>query len=128
MLIPSETVIVPKMIALPPAASAPAAATRANSSMCMLHGVTMLHVEAIPTMGFLKSSSLNPTARSMERFGARSAPSTTMEENLRVESGLAFMDDCERGLIKPSAAQAGKRLRNRTAIFRVASNWAHLID
>ena len=91
MLIPSETVIVPKMIDLPPAASAPAAATRANSSMCMLQGVTMLQVEAIPTMGLAKSSSLKPTARSMERLGARSGPSTRTAENFRVESGFEFM-------------------------------------
>jgi len=75
MLIPSETVIVPKITDLPPAASAPAAASRASWSMCMLHGVTMLQVEAIPTTGFWKSASLNPTARSMERLGARSGPS-----------------------------------------------------
>src|SRR5271167_1916086 len=86
MLIPSETVIVPKMTALPPAASAPAAASRASLSMCMLHGVTMLHVDAMPTIGFPKSSSVNPTARSIDRFGERSGPSTTTEEYLRVLS------------------------------------------
>jgi hypothetical protein len=46
----------------------------------MLQGVTMLQVEATPTMGLPKSSSLKPTARSIERFGDRSGPSTTMEE------------------------------------------------
>jgi hypothetical protein len=54
--------------------------------MCILQGVTMLHVEAIPTTGFLKSSSLKPTARSMERLGARSAPSTYIEEYLLISS------------------------------------------
>jgi hypothetical protein len=43
----------------------------------------MLQVEAMPTMGFWKSSSLKPTARSIERLGARSLPSTTMEEKGR---------------------------------------------
>ena len=38
--IPSEMVIVLKITALPPASSAPAAASRANSSMWALHGVT----------------------------------------------------------------------------------------
>ncbi len=38
--IPSEIVIVLKISALPPASSAPAAASRANSSICELHGVT----------------------------------------------------------------------------------------
>src|SRR5579885_719947 len=80
MLMPSETVMVPKMIDLPPAASAPAAASRASWSMCMLHGVTMLQVEAMPTIGLAKSASWKPTARSIERLGARSGPSTTTEE------------------------------------------------
>jgi hypothetical protein len=52
--------------------------------MCMLHGVTMLQVDAIPTTGFLKSSSVKPTARSIERLGERSGPSTTTEECLRI--------------------------------------------
>src|SRR5580658_4373113 len=93
MLIPSETVIVPKMTAFPPAASAAAAASRASWSMCMLHGVTMLQVEAIPTTGLRKSSSPNPTARSMERLKERSGPSTTMEECGRRMSLGALMDE-----------------------------------
>ena len=77
---PSDTVIVPKMIDLPEASSTPRPASRASSSMCILQGVTILQVDAIPTIGFSKSSSENPTARSMDRLGARSAPSTTMDE------------------------------------------------
>src|SRR6267154_2804196 len=88
MLMPSDTVMVPKMMDFPPAASVPAAVSRASWSMCMLHGVTMLQVEAMPTMGFAKSASPKPTARSMERFGARSGPSTTMAEWARNEAGL----------------------------------------
>ena len=42
--------------------------------MCMLHGVTMLQVEAMPTCGFAKSSSLKPTARSIARLGAFGEP------------------------------------------------------
>ena len=53
------------------------AAASASLSMCMLHGVTMLQVEAMPICGFLKSSLLKPTACSMARLGARSMPSTT---------------------------------------------------
>ncbi len=37
---PSDTVMVLKITALPPAAFAPSAACRASSSMCTLHGVT----------------------------------------------------------------------------------------
>src|SRR3989338_1895231 len=84
MEIPSEIVMVLKITALPPAALAPWAALSASTLMCMLHGVTMDHVDAMPIWGFLKSSSLNPTARSMARLGARSSPSVTMLENLRI--------------------------------------------
>src|SRR5580693_2993850 len=87
MLMPSDTVMVPKMMDFPPAASAPAAVARASWSMCMLQGVTMLQVEAMPTMGFAKSASPKPTARSMDRLGARSGPSTTTAEWARNEAG-----------------------------------------
>ena len=83
MLIPSATVIVPKMIDYAPAPSAPAAASRASWSMCMLQGVTMLQVEAMPMIGLEKSASEKPTARSIERLGVRSGPSTTTEEYAR---------------------------------------------
>ena len=55
---PSETVIVPNVVLLPPDLSIAAAAARASLSMCMLHGVRLLHVEATPIAGFLKSASL----------------------------------------------------------------------
>ena len=51
--------------------------------MCMLHGVTMLQVEAMPTCGLEKSSSLKPTGYSIARLGARLSPSRTIEENRR---------------------------------------------
>jgi len=80
---PSDMVMVLNTTALPPPALAPSAAFSASWSMCILQGVTMLQVEAIPTCGFLKSASSNPTARSIERLGARSTPSTTSDECLR---------------------------------------------
>ena len=84
---PSEMVMVLKMMDLPPASSAPAAASRARRSMCMLHGVTMLQVEAMPIWVFLKSRLVNPSACSMARLGARSGPSTTMAECSRWGEG-----------------------------------------
>src|SRR5436190_1220543 len=57
-----------------PAASAPAAASRASASMCMLHGVSMLQVDAIPTCGFAKSASSKPTARGSGHCQARKEP------------------------------------------------------
>ena len=80
MEMPSDTVMVLKVIALAPAASTPAAAIRASSSMCILHGVKLLQVEAMPTCGFSKSASTKPTARSIARLGVCFTPSTTRRE------------------------------------------------
>ena len=77
---PSDTVMVLKITALPPAAFAPAAACRASSSMCTLHGVTWLQVEQMPICGLAKSARVKPTACSIARPGARSGPSRTREE------------------------------------------------
>ena len=77
---PSETVIVLKVTALPRALFTPWATWLASSLMWILQGVTSLQVEAMPICGFLKSLSLKPTARSMARLGARVTPSTTTDE------------------------------------------------
>ena len=60
MEMPSEMVMVLKMVAFPPAEFTPWAASRARRSRCILQGVTMLQVEAIPIWGFLKSASVKP--------------------------------------------------------------------
>ena len=46
---PSETVIVLKITGLEPTEFAPFAAASASLSICILHGVTILQVDAIPT-------------------------------------------------------------------------------
>jgi hypothetical protein len=80
MEIPSLMVMVLNTTPFAPASSAAFAAMSASPPMCILHGVIMLHVEAMPICGRLKSSSLKPTARSIARLGACSLPSTTMRE------------------------------------------------
>src|SRR5437764_259014 len=75
----------------------------------MLQGVTMLQSEAMPTTGFLKSSSVKPTGRSIERAPARLGPSLITEENLRVESEGEFMAKNRRR--KPEPGGRGKRVR-----------------
>src|SRR5512134_574801 len=52
-------------------------ARRASTSSPALHGVMVLKPFAIPMIGFSKSWSRNPTARSMARFGARWSPAVT---------------------------------------------------
>jgi hypothetical protein len=69
-----------KITALDPVESAPSAAASAKVFMCMLQGVTMLQVEAIPICGLEKSLSSNPTARNIALEGACSTPSTITEE------------------------------------------------
>ena len=59
----------------------------------MLQGVTMLQVEAMPIWGLEKSSSVNPTARSIARLGACATPSTTTLEYLRGSADLSLWLD-----------------------------------
>ena len=90
MEMPSDTVMVLNRTALPPAASAPAIASVASSLMCMLQGVRLAQVEAMPICGFSKSASWNPTARSMARDGDCLAPSTTSREYFRWSTAPLF--------------------------------------
>src|SRR5215470_7266677 len=83
MEMPSDTVMVLKSTLLPPAASMPLQASRANSPMWALHGVRLPQVEATPICGLPKSASWKPTARNMARAGACLSPSTTTREKCR---------------------------------------------
>ncbi len=58
--------------------------------MCMLQGVRLLQVEAMPTCGFSKSASTKPTARSIARPGVCLTPSTTRRENFRISTPADF--------------------------------------
>ena len=70
MDIPSETVIVLKRTPLQSEASIDPSTSSANSFICILHGVTFDHVDAIPTNGFEKSAVSKPTPLSIEREAA----------------------------------------------------------
>src|ERR1700742_746824 len=109
---PSDTVMVLNVIALAPARSAADATNRASSSMWTLQGVKLLQVDAMPTWGLWKSSSPNPTARSMARLGVCFTPSTTSRE-YRLASTLAGF------LPMPP------RLRNAKSFNQVAVGAAH---
>ena len=77
---PSETVMVPNTVALPPAPSTPRTAASARRSMCMLQGVSVLQVEAMPICERRKSRSSKPVARSIARLGVCLTPSNTTRE------------------------------------------------
>jgi hypothetical protein len=111
---PSDTVMVPNVVLLPPAASAPFAAASASLSMCMLHGVRLLHVEAMPTCGFLKSRSTNPTARSIARLGVCLTPSNTSFEYGRGSTLRRLIERApgvkkSRAIVRPAAAAVTPR-------------------
>src|SRR5574340_1493233 len=78
--IESATEMAPKSNGTPPASRTPAHAARANSPRSALQGVTRPSVDATPTNGFCKSSSVSPRPRRKARCGARSSPSTVMRE------------------------------------------------
>ncbi len=81
---PSETVIVPKTCGIVPAARSASMARSASGAIPTLQGVRLLWALATPTMGFWKSASPKPTARSIERLGARSSPSVMARLRRRV--------------------------------------------
>ena len=65
--------------------------------MCILQGVRLLQVEAMPTCGFSKSASRIPTARSMARLGVCLTPSTTSFEYLRGSTAADGLRGVRRG-------------------------------
>ena len=88
MLMPSLTVMVPNICGMPPAARIAASAASERSPSPALQGVMVLCPLATPTIGFAKSSSSKPTARSMARLGARWSPwVTTCERRFGAREG-----------------------------------------
>ena len=74
IVMPSETAIVLNSIGVPPAARTPAFTDSASARRCTLHGVTSVHVFAMPTSGFSRSASEKPAPLSIARAGAREGP------------------------------------------------------
>ena len=94
MEMPSETVIVPKSCGIAPALRVAPSARLARPSSPILHGVMVEKPFAMPMMGFSKSLSLNPTARSIARLGERWTPCVTIRERL-----LRAMQGSEAGFV-----------------------------
>jgi hypothetical protein len=55
---PSETAMVLNSIGVPPASRTPSLTFSARARRCMLHGVTSVHVLAMPMSGFSRSESV----------------------------------------------------------------------
>src|SRR6476646_3635615 len=72
---PSEIAIVLNSSGVPPASRTPRFASCASSLWLRLHGIVSIHVVATPIRGLARSSSVSPTAFSIERAPARSGPS-----------------------------------------------------
>src|SRR3954467_4196048 len=91
--IESATEMEAKSNGVPPASRTAAHAWRANSPSSALHGVTRPSVEATPTNGFFRSSSLRPSACRNALCGARSRPSTVTRDGRIGMVFLVLIDD-----------------------------------
>jgi hypothetical protein len=74
MPMPSVTVGMPNTCGFAPASSSAAIERSTSGWMPALHGFMVECALATPTMGFSKSPSPNPTARSIARLGERAVP------------------------------------------------------
>ena len=90
---PSEMATVFSSIGTPPASRIPALTSSASRRKPRLQGIVSIHECATPTIGFLKSSSPSPIARSIERAPARSRPSMIVLLLCRVSNfvGVSIM-------------------------------------
>src|SRR6266852_287950 len=89
--IPSVTEIVLNSMGVPPAARMPSFTFSASFWWFQLHGVISLQQWPTPTSGFLRSSSVKPTALKKDRAAARSGPSTTILLLRRGSLGMAIL-------------------------------------
>src|SRR3972149_1826083 len=104
MAIPSVTVIVLNSMGVPPAARTPSFTFSASFRWLKLHGVTSIQQWATPTSGRARSSSVNPTAFSMARAGARSGPSRSVRLLWRGSEDMGGSFFCGPAFPTPGAA------------------------
>ncbi len=116
MEMPSETVIVPKTCGIAPAARSASMARSARGPIPTLQGVRLLWALATPTMGFWKSASAKPTARSIDRLGARSSPSVMA----RLRRGVVISPPGGAILIRPCYPRGTNR---GDPVCRVERTW-----
>ncbi len=74
---PSETETVLNSSGVPPASRIPRLTCCASARWLRLHGIVSIHVVETPISGRARSSSVRPTAFSIARAPARSAPSVS---------------------------------------------------
>ena len=74
---PSETAIVLNSIGVPPAARMPSFTHSASRRWLRLQGMVSIHEVPTPMIGWARSSSVKPTALSIDRAPARSGPSVS---------------------------------------------------
>src|SRR6195256_2122782 len=74
---PSETAMVLNSMGVPPAARMPAFTFSARRRWLKLQGIVSIQLCPTPISGLLRSSRVNPIARSMARAPARSSPSVS---------------------------------------------------
>jgi hypothetical protein len=80
MPMPSVTVGTPNTCGIAPASESALIARSTSGWMPALHGFIVLCPLATPTIGFSKSASPNPTARSIARLGERAMPCVMRRE------------------------------------------------
>jgi hypothetical protein len=104
---PSLTVIVPNSSATPPAARTPAFAAAASRLSDTLQGVISFHDEAMPICGLSQSSSVRPTARSIERAAAFWMPSVTSRERGLMSTGVSLVQAMAPRVVVDPCGQRG---------------------
>src|SRR5262249_9703676 len=101
----------PNTCGTPPAARTPSQPLRASRSRCALHGVISLKSDATPTTGESKSASVNPTARSIARFGARPGPPVVVRLRRPAPAGSDIAQPSHRPPTGDRQAKAPRAIR-----------------
>src|SRR5512132_4447815 len=95
---PSEMAIVLNSIGVAPASRMPRFTSTASSRWLRLHGIVSVHVVTTPMIGFARSSSVKPTAFSIDRAPARSGPSSIAALRHVIGRSYALLPDRRFGL------------------------------
>ena len=73
----------------------------------MLHGVISFHDDAMPICGLSQSSSVSPTARSIDRAAAFWIPSVTSRERGLTSTGVVLLHAMGVRVVRPAERQPG---------------------
>ena len=119
----SETAIVLNASGTPPASVTPCSTAAARSRWLRLHGIVLVHIEAIPTIGPLEPVGLDPHRPEVRARAGALVPVGELPRGPRAVLLSSRRLPCQRTTIKVEIAQCMRRWARPPIVTSYSGSW-----